>query len=101
MKSWLKSSLRGTSPDQEFTYPILGGEYRGAHWFFSLPENDNMVIPAEKIYRAYLGAKEFGNIFSLDVGPTRAGVLREIDIATLKKVGQYIRGEIKLPKAKP
>ncbi len=89
----------------EFTYPILpktksGRNYRGAQWFFSLPENDNVAISAEAIYRDYLGAKKYGNLFSLDVGPTRAGVLREIDVATLKKVGQYIRGEIKLPQSK-
>ncbi len=81
----------------EFTYPILGGNKRGAHWFYSLPENDNKVLSAENIYRDYLGAKKYGNIFSLDAGPDRSGKLRKIDVATLKKVGQYIRGEIKLP----
>lgn len=85
----------------EFTYPILEGQdqqkKRGAQWFFSLPENDNFAAAPEKIYSDYLEAKKYGNLFSLDVGPTRAGVLREIDISTLKKVGQYIRGEIKLP----
>ncbi len=89
----------------EFTYPILEGQskkkLRGAQWFFSLPENDNQCASAEKIYRDYLGAVKYGNIFSLDVGPTRAGVLRKIDLATLKKVGQYVRGEIKLPAPKP
>ena len=93
----------------EFTYPILGGQatkrendkLRGANWFYSLPENDNVVCSAEKIYRDYLGAKKYGNIFSLDVGPDRSGKLREIDVATLKKVGQYIRGEIKLPAELP
>ena len=85
----------------EFTYPILEGQglkkKRGAQWFFSLPENDHFAASPEKIYRDYLEAKKYGNLFSLDVGPTRAGVLREIDVSTLKKVGQYIRGEIKLP----
>ena len=85
----------------EFTYPILEGEdlkkKRGAQWFFSLPENDGFSASPEKIYRDYLEAKKHGNLFSLDVGPTRAGVLREIDAKTLEKVGQYIRGETKLP----
>lgn len=85
----------------EFTYPILEGQgrskTRGAQWFYSLPENDNFACTAEKIYADYLGAEKYGNIFSLDVGPDRAGKIRDIDVKTLKKVGQYIRGEIKLP----
>jgi len=31
-----------------------------------------------------------------DVSPGRNGSLREVDIDTLGKVGQYIRGELKL-----
>jgi alpha-L-fucosidase len=85
----------------EFTYPMLGGQkhsgMRGAMWFYSLPENDNVACTAEKIYADYLGAEKYGNIFSLDVGPDRDGRIRDIDVRTLKKVGQYIRGEIKLP----
>ena len=85
----------------EFTYPMLEGQgrskMRGAQWFYSLPENDNFACSAEKIYEDYLGAKKYGNIFSLDVGPDRSGRIRDIDVKTLKKVGQYIRGEIKLP----
>ncbi|MBI9017400.1 MAG: alpha-L-fucosidase [Phycisphaerae bacterium] len=85
----------------EFTYPILEGQkrltMRGAQWFYSLPENDNFAASAEKIYKDYLGAVKYGNIFSLDVGPDRSGKLRKIDVKTLKKVGQYIRGEIQLP----
>ena len=84
----------------EFTYPILEGQgisgMRGAQWFYSLPENDNNAASPEKIYADYLGAVKYGNIFSLDVGPDRSGKLRKIDVATLKKVGQYIRGEVKL-----
>ena len=87
----------------EFTYPILEGQkekkLRGAQWFCSLPENSRIAASAEKIYRDYLGAAQYGNIFSLDVGPDRNGRLRDIDVETLKKVGQYIRGEIKLPPA--
>jgi len=85
----------------EFTYPILEGQkqakLRGSQWFYSLPENDRIAASPEKIYQDYLGAKKFGNIFSLDVGPDRGGRLREIDVATLRKVGQYIRGEANPP----
>ena len=85
----------------EFTYPMLEGQgrskMRGAQWFYSLPENDNFACSAEKIYEDYLGAKKYGNIFSLDVGPDRSGRIRKIDVETLQKVGRYIRGEIKLP----
>lgn len=88
----------------EFTYPILEGQartkMRGAQWFYSLPENDNKATSAEKIYQDYLGAIKHGNIFSLDVGPDRSGKLRAIDVKTLKKVGEYIRGERKLPASK-
>lgn len=83
----------------EFTYPILEGQarakLRGAQWFYSLPENDKIAATPEKIYADYLGAKEHGNIFSLDVGPDRNGRLREIDVRVLKQVGAYIRGEAK------
>ncbi len=78
----------------EFTYPILPEHEGGADWFYSLPEHDDLCKPAEKIYRDYLGAVEYGNIFSLDVGPDYTGRLRDIDVKTLKKVGQYTRGEI-------
>lgn len=69
---------------------------RGAQWFYSLPENDNKCAKPEKIYQDYLGAVNHGNVFSLDVGPDRSGRLRKIDVATLKAVGEYIRGERKL-----
>ncbi len=81
----------------EFTYPIQPPHQGGAMWFYSLPKHDQLCISAEKIYRDYLGAKEYGNIFSLDVGPDYAGKLRAIDVATLREVGRYIRGELKLP----
>lgn len=85
----------------EFTYPILEGQgrkkFRGAQWFYSLPENDRVAATAEKIYQDYLGAVKHGNIFSLNIGPDRNGRLRDIDVQRLQKVGQYIRGEIKLP----
>ena len=81
----------------EFTYPILSPHEGGAMWFYSLPEHDNLCLPAEKIYHDYLGAVKFGNIFSLDVGPDYAGRIREIDAKTLKKVGEYISTNYKLP----
>jgi hypothetical protein len=58
---------------------------------------DEVAIPAEEIYRDYLTAERHGNLFSLDVAPTRAGKLREVDVRTLEKAGRYVRGEIKLP----
>ncbi|NWK55042.1 alpha-L-fucosidase [Verrucomicrobiaceae bacterium N1E253] len=88
----------------EFTYPILEGQnrkkMRGAQWFYSLPENDHKAASPDKIYQDYLGAVKYGNIFSLNIGPDRSGKLREIDIKTLKTVGQYIRKE-KTPSAIP
>jgi alpha-L-fucosidase len=85
----------------EFTYPILPPHQGGAMWFYSRPKHDNLCLPAEKIYRDYLGAKEYGNIYSLDVGPDYAGRIRDIDVKTLRKVGRYIRGEIKRPPPPP
>jgi alpha-L-fucosidase len=81
----------------EFTYPILPPHEGGAMWFYSLPKHDQLCLPAEKIYADYLGAVKYGNIFSLDVGPDYAGRLRDIDVQTLRRVGQYIRGEISVP----
>jgi len=81
----------------EFTYPILPAHEGGAMWFYSLPVHDERCLPAEKLYADYLGAVQYGNIFSLDVGPSYAGRLREVDVETLRKVGAYIRGDIKLP----
>ena len=100
------SHLKGRKPEDadsfrvaEFTYPILEGQggknLRGSRWFYSLPENDSVVCSAEKIYADYLAARKHGNLFSLDVGPDRAGRIRDIDVKTLIKVGQYIRGERK------
>lgn len=76
----------------EFTYPILPAHKGGAMWFYSLPEHDNLVHPADKIYQDYLGAEKYGNIFSLDVGPGYSGRLRDIDVKTLREVGRKIRG---------
>ena len=59
-------------------------------WFYSLPKHDNLCLPAEKLYRDYLGAVKYGNIFSLDVGPDYNGRLRKIDVETLQKVARMI-----------
>ena len=75
----------------EFTYPILPPHKGGAMWFYSLPEHDRLCHTPEKLYRDYLGAAQYGNIFSIDVGPNYAGKLREIDVQTLRKVGEMIR----------
>ncbi len=83
----------------EFTYPILPDHKGGAMWFYSLPEHDNLCLPAEKLYSDYLGAVQFGNIFSLDVGPGYDGRLRSIDVETLRKVGEMIRAKAPDPKA--
>jgi alpha-L-fucosidase len=80
----------------EFTYPILPEHNGGADWFYSLPDHDGLVTPAEKIYEDYLGAVKYGNIFSLDVGPDYKGKIREIDVKTLKKVGRYIHANYKI-----
>lgn len=81
----------------EFTYPILPKHKGGAMWFYSLPLHDQLCMPAEDIYRDYVGAVKYSNIFSLDVGPDYKGRIRAIDIETLKKVGKYIRGKARLP----
>jgi alpha-L-fucosidase len=75
----------------EFTYPILPRQPKGAMWFYSLPEYDHISHPPEKLYRDYLGAVEHGNIFSIDVGPDYNGRLREVDVKTLRQVGEWIR----------
>jgi alpha-L-fucosidase len=75
----------------EFTYPILPPHNGGAMWFYSLPKHDNLCLSAQKLYKDYLGAVKYGNIFSLDVGPDYKGRLRKIDVETLQKVGQMIR----------
>ena len=75
----------------EFTYPILPEHKGGAMWFYSLPVHENLCLPAEKLYNDYLGAVKWGNIFSIDVGPDYKGKLRDIDVKTLRKVGEMIR----------
>ena len=66
-------------------------------WFYSLPEHDNLCLPAERIYRDYVGAVKFRNIFTLDVGPDYKGEIRDIDVKTLREVGKMIRNNIAIP----
>lgn len=75
----------------EFTYPILPAHEGGAMWFYSLPKYDNLCLPAEKIYKDYLGAVKFRNIFSLDIGPDYNGNIRAVDVKTLHEVGKMIK----------
>jgi len=95
-----KSAIRSGGPVKssyenflvtEFTYPILPEEHEGgAMWFYSLPEHDLLCKPAEELYEDYLGAVKYGNIFSINVGPDYEGRIRDIDVKTLQKVGDYI-----------
>jgi len=75
----------------EFTYPILPAHAGGACWFYSLPQHDGLCRSAKSLYRDYVGAVKFGNIFSLDVGPDYQGRLRKIDVETLLDVGQMLK----------
>ena len=81
----------------EFTYPILPKHKGGAMWFYSLPEHDGLCLSADKIYADYLGAKQYGNVFALDVGPDYRGRIRDIDVQTLTRVGDMIRTGAPLP----
>jgi alpha-L-fucosidase len=86
----------------EFTYPILPEAHDGgAVWFYSLPKHDGLCKPAEKLYKDYLGAVKYGNIFSLNVGPNYEGKLRDIDVATLRKIGAWIRDPSQAPQPPP
>jgi len=75
----------------EFTYPILPEHEGGADWFYSLPKHDSLCHSVGKIYNDYLGAVEYGNIFSIDIGPNYEGKIRDIDVKTLTEVGQLIK----------
>jgi len=81
----------------EFTYPILPQHEGGADWFYSLPKHDNLCHPAEKLYNDYLAAEQYGNIFSINVGPNYEGRLRDIDVRTLRQVGDMIESGKKGP----
>jgi alpha-L-fucosidase len=80
----------------EFTYPILPSHKGGAQWFYSLPKHDDLCHPARKLIGDYQGALRYGNIFSIDVGPNYAGRLRDIDVKTLREVGEMI-GKLQPP----
>jgi len=74
----------------EFTMPILAGRKSG-RWFYTNPNDEQQAMPAEEILKLYQEAVRVGNIFSLAIGPDRAGRLREIDVRTLREVGRLIR----------
>ena len=89
---WSYDSVgRGNYLLAEFTYPILPAHDGGAKWFYSLPKHDNLCRPADQLYADYLGAVKCGNLFSIAVGPDPAGKLRDIDVHTLREVGEMIR----------
>lgn len=75
----------------EFTYPILPKHRGGADWFYSLPKHDKLCHSPKKLYKDYLGAVEYGNIFSINIGPNYEGKIRDTDVKTLTKVGKWIR----------
>ncbi len=77
----------------EFTYPIQPRQPKGAMWFYSHPDNEGVCHTPEKLYRDYLGAVHYGNVFALDVGPDYRGRLRDIDVKTLRQVGELIRSK--------
>jgi len=81
----------------EFTYPILPGHKGGAMWFYSLPIHDGLCRSAAALYKDYLGAVKYGNVFALDAGPDYEGKLRDIDVKTLRAVGEMIRNKAPLP----
>jgi len=66
-------------------------------WFYSHPDNEGVCHSAEKLYKDYVGAVKYGNVFALDVGPDYRGRLRDIDVATLRTVGELIRNKAPLP----
>lgn len=75
----------------EFTYPLLPKRKGGADWFYSLPAFDTLCHPASKIFEDYQGAVQYGNIFSLNIGPDYEGRIRDVDVKTLKEVGRMIK----------
>ena len=90
----------------EFTYPILPKHTGGADWFYSLPEHDNLCKPAKALYKDYLRAVKYDCIFSIDIGPNYEGKIRDIDVKTLREVGEMIRnkstgGPVPLSQDKP
>jgi alpha-L-fucosidase len=70
-------------------------------WFYSHPDNEGFCHTPEKLYKDYLGAVKYGNVFALDVGPNYEGKLREIDVTTLRKIGTWIRDPSLAPQPPP
>ena len=81
----VKDFLVASSPTRSCRAMLVG-----AHWFYSLPQHDGLCRSAKSLYRDYVSAVKYGNIFSLDVGPDYAGRLRKIDVETLREVGEMI-----------
>ncbi len=59
--------------------------------YFYLFVFEDLVHPPEKLYEDYLGAQKFENIFSINIGPNYEGKIRDVDVKTLKQVGEMIR----------
>jgi alpha-L-fucosidase len=74
----------------EFVKPIQDSPGQPHRWFYT-PENEDKAMAAAEIVELYKGAVKYGNIFSLSVAPNRQGRLREIDVKTLREVGELIR----------
>jgi hypothetical protein len=51
-----------------------------------------LILNTDEVRRQIISrcAVEYGNIFSLDVGPDDNGKLRQIDVRTLRRVGEMI-----------
>ncbi|MEI6645645.1 MAG: alpha-L-fucosidase [bacterium] len=85
----------------EFTFPLLTEHAGGAKWFYSLPKHDHLCRSAEDIYGAWQLAVKNDLIFSANVGPNYEGKLREIDVKTLRQVGDWIRNPSQGPAPLP
>lgn len=99
-----RGGARPTAPGYliaEFTYPILPDHEGGAKWFYSLPKHDNLCHPAKMLYRDYVQAVKYGNIFSINVGPDYTGKLRAIDVKTLREVAEMIKNPPQPPNPPP
>lgn len=59
-------------------------------WFYDPSAGENCRT-AEDLYATYLGAVNYGNLFDLGVSPNREGKLRDVEVATLRQVGDMIR----------
>jgi len=83
-----------TAGDAGMGYILFLAKHKGgAMWFYSLPKHDNLCYPASKVFKDYQGAMKYGNIFSINIGPNYAGKIRDIDVKTLKQVGEMIRAK--------